>query len=92
MMMDILLENDDLKVVHGDLVVGGSKKQQQYLLLATDKGEWKQHPRTGVGLFGFLEDENPTLLFREIREQFAMDGLTVKELDLKKGKLQVKAE
>lgn len=91
-MMDILLENDDLKVVNGDLVVGGSKKQQQYLLLATDKGEWKQYPRTGVGLFGFLEDENPTLLFREVREQMMMDGMRVKRIDYKDGQLIIDAE
>jgi len=91
-MMDILLESDDLKVVHGDFVAGESKNQQQYLLLATDKGEWKQSPRVGVGLFGFLEEENPTRLFREIREQFVLDGLRVKELGFNNGKLQVKAE
>lgn len=91
-MMDILLEEDDLQILNGDLVVGGSKKQQQYLLLATDKGEWKQHPRTGIGLFGFLEDENPTLLFREVREQMMMDGMRVKRIDYKDGQLIIDAE
>lgn len=80
-MKDILLdENSDLDIINGDFVAGNSDGQNQELLLATDKGEWKENPTVGVGLFGFLNDEGPQELFREIREQFTADGMTVKEL------------
>lgn len=80
-MNDILLDtNSDLQIINGDFVCGQSDGQNQVLLLATDKGEWKENPTVGVGLFGFLEDEGPANLFSEIRAQFTADGLTINEL------------
>lgn len=82
-MKDILLdENSDLQIITGDFVSGDSDGQNQELLLSTDKGEWKENPKVGVGLFAFLNDENPNALLREIREQFTSDGMTINELKI----------
>lgn len=82
-MEDILLdENDDLAFSGGDFAVGNSKGQSQKLLLLTDKNEWKEFPEMGVGIARFLEDDGVEDMFREIREQFRMDGQPVKRLEL----------
>lgn len=91
-MKDILISETGLEIVDGDFAIGEAKAQNQYLLLATSKGEWKQHPRVGVGLEEFLEDENPTAMFREVREQMMMDGMRVKHIDYKDGQLIIDAE
>lgn len=92
-MKDILLNKEnDLEVINGDFVTGDSSGQNQKLLLLTDKGEWKQNPTVGVGVEGFLLDEDVDGLFREIRAQFTSDGMKVKAMNvLESGKLNIDA-
>ncbi|MBA3901184.1 MAG: hypothetical protein H0X62_13425 [Bacteroidetes bacterium] len=83
-MRDILLdENNELLIKNGDLVMGDATKQHQKHLLMASKGEYKQSPTTGVGLMSFLDDENPDDLLREIRKEFARDGMTVNDIKIK---------
>lgn len=77
-MLDLqLTEGLDLLVKNGDLVVDDNLKQAQQMLLGTNKGEWKQNPKAGVGLVNYLETSSVGELSREIREQFTCDGMQV---------------
>lgn len=80
-MKDILLDaTDDFDFSKGDFLTGDATGQNQKLLLGTSPGEWKESPVTGVGMEEFLDDEGPDDLFKEIREQFKMDGQVIKLL------------
>lgn len=78
---DILLADDgELAIVDGDFVIGDSTKQNQKLLLISQKGEWKQSPLTGVGIDNWLKDETQGGLKAEIKQQFKADGMTINSL------------
>lgn len=90
---DLLLDdNMDFRIENGDLVVGESSLQQQHLLLVTGKNDWKQYPSTGVDIESYLDDENPADMHREIRQQFAKDGMKVKTVRTELGKLIIEAD
>jgi hypothetical protein len=77
-MKDLLFDTDgDLKIDNDDLVIGFSDQQQRESLLMLDKGALKQSPGVGVGLFKYLEAEEPSSLLREINIQFSADGMEV---------------
>lgn len=88
----ILTEQLDLQIQNGDLVVSDNLKQAQQLLLGTNKGEWKQNPKAGVGIVNFLETHNVGELSREIREQFTQDGMKVNSVKINGSTLNVEAE
>lgn len=89
---DIMLdENMDLRIVNGDFVVAESSYQQQKILLLADKNEFKENPTTGVGIETYLDDEEPADMHREIRLQFAKDGMDVKSIKTIEGKLNIDA-
>lgn len=92
-MDDILLDTDtlDLQIVAGDFVVGDATEQNQHLLLLSNKGDYKQHPKVGVGINGFLLDEEQQDMMREIRSQFENDGMKVNKLVYADGKLKIDA-
>lgn len=74
------LQNYDLKVTDGDWEDGEPTRQHQELLLLTHTGHWRQSPRVGVGLLGFLNSEDPTEAMRAIRQQFTRDGMRIRKL------------
>ena len=87
---DILLDdNFDFIFESGDFKVGDDKLQRQRLLLSTQPGDWKQHPTTGVGVQNFVEDDDISLLFREVRHQFARDGLKIFKMNFNGSELDV---
>jgi len=91
-MKDILLDEDgDLEIVNGDLQLGISDQQHKQSILAASKGEYKAAPALGVGLIDFVNDETPESMMREVRQQFAKDGMHVKTVRMTNGKLQVDA-
>jgi hypothetical protein len=79
---DILYDQDtgDIACKNGDFVIGDSTLQHQADLLEAGEGEYKQAPTVGVGLQGFLNDEDPAEMLRKIRIQFVGDGLNVSQL------------
>lgn len=93
MRTDILLdENMDLAEGEDfDLLEGESLGQHQQLLLLCPKGSFKENPDTGVGLMNYLESENPEEMFATIRRQFADDGMQIKALGIKEGKIYITA-
>lgn len=76
-----LTEDGDLDIAGDDVVVASDSDQQhrEHLLLI-EKGTLKQFPGTGVGVFKFLEAEEPGALLREISIQFSADGMQVKQV------------
>lgn len=89
---DLLLDsNSDILIANGDFVIGESTKQHQLSLLVGNKGEYKQYPKVGVGINGYLLDENEQDMLREIRSQFESDGMTVKKTVLKDSELIIDA-
>lgn len=73
-MRDILLEDNDLKIVGGDFAIGDSDLQNVLLILATAAGSWKQFPLTGVGEAKFINAPLDGALRREIQLQLQADG------------------
>lgn len=89
-MKDYMLgDTGDLSVDNGDFALGDSDLQHQKLLLLAEKGAYKQYPTTGVGIMTYLKDDNEADMLREIRFQFAQDGMQVDRLAYKDGNLQV---
>jgi len=84
---DILFDETlgDIACVDGDFVIGEATKQHQMDLLFANESEYKQYPVTGVGIEGFLLDEDKTEMIRKIRSQFTRDGQTVNKISVKDG-------
>jgi hypothetical protein len=82
-MTDFLLDDNlDLVIVDGDFVIGESTSQHQKILILADKGEFKDVPMRGVGARRYLEDHTPENLAREIRQEFATDGMRVNKIQI----------
>ncbi len=81
---DILYDqlSGDIACKNGDFVIGDSTLQHQADLLEAAEGEYKQSPTVGVGLQGFLNDEDPSEMVRKIRIQFVGDGLNISQLKM----------
>ncbi|MBU7577074.1 MAG: hypothetical protein KAF40_03340 [Flavihumibacter sp.] len=91
-MEDILLDEDfDLLIQNGDLVIGPSSEQHQQLLLLSNKGDWRQFPMVGVGIREYLKDEDENSMVGEIKEQFEMDGMQVKDIRIANGQIGIDA-
>lgn len=92
-MEDIQLTDSlELHIKNGDLVVDDNLKQAQQLLLGTNKGEWKQNPKAGVGIVNYLETSSVGELSREIREQFTRDGMQVSSVKVAGSQINVDAQ
>ena len=75
------------------LVIGDITYQNQYSILMTHPGEYKESPKIGVGIDSFMDDDSPENLFREIRTQFAAEGMQVQKVGFSEnGKLEIQAE
>jgi hypothetical protein len=85
-------ENDDLLISGGDFVRGESNKQQQRKILLAEPGEYKQAPSATVGLIGYLNDDDPSELLRDIRIKFSTDGMKVDQLGFVGSELNVVAD
>ncbi len=92
-MQDILLdENYDLMIENDDFVLGESTRQHQGLILMANKGEFRQHPFTGVGLRLFVEDDRLGAMRVELTKQLELDGMTVQRVNVfSNGQLEIRA-
>lgn len=93
--IDILLDsNVDIMFADGDFVIGDSTMQNQYLILSTHKGEWKENPFIGAGLEDMLHDEGGEAYWkRRIADELKRDGMDVKEVKIiNNGQININAE
>lgn len=81
----------DLELSGGQMAVGDVTEQNQCLLLVTRPGEWKEHPRTGVGIDDILNDHDLDHWKRLITAALEQDGQMIEKLDLSTDKLTLKA-
>jgi len=89
---DILLTSDyDLSVKDGDFETGAVVRQVQNLLMATSKGDWKQHPLLGVGIYEYLKSENLNVMVAEIKRQFKSEGLQINLIEINSDKIIIDA-
>lgn len=80
----------DLGVSGGSLTVGDTQAQEEYLVLMSQKGEWKEHPMVGVGIGDMVNDEDLRYWKREIMEGLQRVGIKIKGVSLKNGQLEIK--
>ncbi len=77
-MIDIGLDGGyDLIIEAGDFVIKESTAQHQKQLILNNKGDFKQNPTIGVGVFDYMDDENFQELTRNISVEFTRDGMDV---------------
>ncbi|HLO59064.1 MAG TPA: hypothetical protein VK172_14695 [Lentimicrobium sp.] len=91
--MDFVLDNDYIpETENGDFVCKDELQQQQRLLLASVKGEWKENPLAGCGIINYVNEENPQAMIMEIKRQFKADGLNVLMITYNDSELRIDAE
>lgn len=75
-MTDLLVDqDDDLMIVNGDLAIGDSSATDVNLLMYSFKGEWKQHPVTGVEAITYVKKRNGLdRLKKEARQQLSQNN------------------
>lgn len=81
----------DLELAGGTMAVGEVLEQNQYLLLITQQGEWKEFPLVGVGIGDIVNDNDLPKWKRAISEALEQDGQTIEKLELTTEKLNIKA-
>lgn len=79
----------DLELENGRIAVGEATEQNQYLLLKTHAGEWKEHPLVGVGIDDLVNDHDLERWERAIGEALEQDGMTIEKLELTTEKLTI---
>lgn len=80
----------DLELNGGEMSVGEVLEQNQYLLLTTHQGEWKESPLVGVGIGDIVNDNDLAKWERAISEALEQDGQTIERLELTTEKLTIK--
>lgn len=89
---DIALDDKyDIEIAGGDFVVKSCLDQQIACLLEAVPGDYKQSPKTGIGLSALILDEDVNDINRTIRLQLLSDGITLHRLENKHGKLTIDA-
>lgn len=85
---------NDLQLVYGELslVVGDTLQQNEYLLLTSQKGDIKEYPTLGVGIADMAGDDELEAWKKNIREEFAKDGLKVKKIEITSQKMELDAD
>ena len=80
----------DLAVDNGQMQTGETQAQEEYLVLVSQRGEWKEHPLVGVGVADMVGDEDLRYWKREIIDNLARVGIKIKGVSLKNGQLEIK--
>jgi hypothetical protein len=76
------IRDSDGKITQGGLVIGNTLEQNKAFLLIAHPNDFKAIPTLGIGFSDILLDSNLLEYRHKIREQFARDGLKIKNLDL----------
>lgn len=79
-----------MAVDNGQMQTGETQAQEEYLVLVSQRGEWKEHPLVGVGVADMVGDEDLRYWKREIIDNLARVGIKIKGVSLKNGQLEIK--
>ena len=90
-MKDIALNYNNLVIENGDFKLTDPTQQNQRQIIVSQKGEWKQHPLTGVGIADWLKGEKQGGLKAEIKQQLKADGMTVNKIEVNNQTLSIDA-
>ena len=80
----------DIELDNGTMATGETQVQEEYLVLATQRGEWKEHPLVGAGVADMAGDEDMLYWNRETTESLARVGIKIKGVGLSNGALKIK--
>ncbi len=80
----------DLEISGGSIALGDTQPQQEYLMLATRPGDWKESPTLGIGIEDAAADDDTQYWVRETLEQFRRVGLAVKGVEFTGDSIQIK--
>lgn len=80
----------DIELDGGTMATGETQAQEEYLVLVSQKGEWKEHPLVGVGVADMVGDEDLRYWKREIMDNLARVCIKIKGVSLKNGQLEIK--
>lgn len=75
-----------------DFEVGDVTLQNQALIIASQKGEWKENPMLGCGIDDMANDETTAGWQRSIREELERDGLSVSKIKINNGLIEIEAQ
>ena len=91
---DILLNTDvDIMFNGRDFAIGDSMRQNQYLILGANKGEYKERPFIGAGMNDMVGDEGAAAWWKHrITEELKRDGMTVEKIEIKGETIKINAE
>lgn len=87
----IKVSRDTSGKIVGGITLGETTPQNQAVLLASHKGEFKEFPLLGVGLGDIVNDHDYGSWKRVIMEQFEADGQRVDELTIDAAGLTIEA-
>ena len=81
--LDIRLQDNDLLISGGDLVVGASDMQHIEDTINAFPGWWKEHPKDGVGIFSYINSSGTQQeLARKIKLELQADGYNVERPEI----------
>ncbi len=84
-------ENGDLLIRNGTLAIGNTLYQNQYLILGSQPGEWKEFPTLGAGIADLALDHDLSGWTAKIKSQLEKDEMKVKQVVFENGKLHIEA-
>ncbi len=81
-MIDLLVEENDLVIAKGDLVLGDAQNQTLEMLLISKQGEWKQFPEAGCDIERMKNGAISRFMERNIKIQLEADGFQLKKMTI----------
>jgi len=82
----------DLLLDGRGMTVGETTAQNQTMILAAHKGEFKEHPTLGVGIADIVNDHDFRQWKRIIVEQLEADGQKVEKIEINENSLTLEAQ
>jgi len=90
--LSIIPVRDSSGVIQSGITVGNTLYQNQFVILTAQKSEIKENPTIGVGINDMANDDDLNEWKKDIRENFAMDGMKVNTLTITASGMEVKAD
>lgn len=85
-------ETGDILVGKNGVSIGDTSQQNQYLILVSHPGEWKENPLLGVGIGDYVNDNETDFIRHSIYENFRMDGIEIEKMTVNPGDIKIAAQ